>query len=378
MDIEPLMAEIMEYFPKRRKSVLKNILILSLSILLKETICLYRLKGIVSTLVGNESKPDSNYKRLVRIFNEHALSRLWLDLLVFVFRLLRLRTERLLLDGTSWQRGGKWYHFMTLCLVYKGVAIPFFWVDLSKKGISDQKERKELLRKAMKHFDLKGKTLIADREYMGEEWFKYMIDNGLHFVIRLRHKVYESAVDALGGRTYKQLCNKVKRSKLSDKALGKVFMLNGVALLFVVAKNPKNDPKSPLIFIVTSRTDMSPKKVVVEYGIRYKIEHCFKHLKSNGFNLEQMNLRTKSKNRLLMAVTVFAYVLSINQGLKEYDKVPEKNYGDYKEKTVSVFRKGLDEIMKWCRDLVIFCTYIVQEIIWKIPKYKSPYSINVQ
>lgn len=378
MYTESLLDEIMNYFPKRRKSVLKNVLILSLSLLLKQTVCLNRLKGIVSTVTGNFSQPSSNYKRLTRIFNSNSRSNLWLELLIFVFRVLRHKTDRLLIDGTSWKRGKKWYHFMTLCVIYRGVAIPIFWVDLAKRGISSQEERKKLIARAMKHFNLSGKTLIGDREYVGEDWFKYMKDNDLEFCIRLKRKTYSSLVDNGLGKSYDEMCSKVLRSKVPRKGISKIFRLNGLDVLFVVAKNPKDDPKEPLIFLLSSKTEWSAAAVVAEYGLRYKIEHCFKHLKSNGFNLEQMNLRTKTKCRLLMAVTVFAYVLSIHEGLKKYQNIPLKNYGTYKEKSESVFRLGLDKLMKWCSNLLIFCSYIIEEIIRPKSKYKSPFCINVQ
>lgn len=45
------------------------------------------------------------------------------------------------------------------------------WQDLSKLVISNQWERKLLLRLALRLFKLKGKVLLGDREYIGSEWF---------------------------------------------------------------------------------------------------------------------------------------------------------------------------------------------------------------
>ena len=63
------------------------------------------------------------------------------------------------LDDTSWQHGKKQYHFLVLSVIYQGVAVPIYWEDLNKKGISHQQERKRLLRKALKPFDLRQMTL---------------------------------------------------------------------------------------------------------------------------------------------------------------------------------------------------------------------------
>jgi len=57
----------------------------------------------------------------------------------------------------------------------------------------------------MKYFDLKGMTLLADPEYVGVEWFKFLVDNKIEFVIRLRFGDYYNAIDKAQGKTYQQV-----------------------------------------------------------------------------------------------------------------------------------------------------------------------------
>ena len=377
--LESLLVKITEYFPKRKSSTLKNILLLSLCILHKETINLNRLKGVVGLYTKKDSEPSSHYKRLIRIFDNNSLSRLWLELLKFVFQLLRLETEYLIIDGTSWKRGKRWFHYMTLCIVYRGIAIPIYWEDLSKHGLSNFKERQKLLDAAIKHFDLRGKTLLGDREYIGKEWFKYLIDNDINFIIRIKKNIYKTSINESSGRSHEQITAKILRSKLPNKSLSKLIDLEGIALKFVAIKNPKKDPKDPVIYLLTNMKEENTNKIAYAYCIRTKIEHCFKQLKSNGFNLEQINLKKKSRCRLLMAITVFTYVLSIHEGLKKYKKVPMKIYEKFNtEKAVSVFRFGLDQLVTFTRNIEDFCQYILTEIWRAIHKYKSPNSLNVQ
>jgi len=379
--LESLLDKVTEYFPKRKKSTIKNILLLSLCLLEKETVCLNRLKRIVGNYTGKASKADSHYKRLIRIFDNNSLSRLWLELLRFAFQLLRLKSEYLIIDGTSWKRGERWFHYMTLCIIYKGVAIPIYWEDLSKHGISNFTERKRLLNRAIKYFNLEGMTLIADREYIGMEWFKYLIANGISFVIRLKKNIYKDAINASKGRSHEEMTRKILSSKLPHKTLSKLVEFEeipGQLFRFVVVKNPKKDPKDPVIYLLTNLVEKPAKTIAYIYCKRTKIEHCFRHLKSNGFNLEQINLRTKSRCRLLMAITVFSYVLSIHEGLKEYDKVPLKIYNDEsQEKAVSIFRNGLNLIATFTRNLELFISYILEQILEVQNKFKSPFRINV-
>lgn len=383
--LESLLPKLTDYFADYRKSCIKNILILVLCILVKETLNLNRLKGAVSSVLDeNKTQPNSHYKRLIRIFDFYSFTCLWLDLMSFAFQLLHRKVNYLLLDGTSWKSGTKSYHYLTLCVVYNGVAIPIYWVNLKKMGVSNTKERKQLLKKVRRRFCLAGKTLIADREYIGTEWFKALIDNNLDFVIRLRHKAYQDIINEAEGQSYAKLRQKVMTSRIAKKALRKQIYLNGMLLYFVVFKNPKNDPKEPVIYLLTT-LDLPAKKIAGIYMIRWKIEHCFKQLKSNGFQLEQINLKGESRNRLLMAIMVFAYVLSIHEGLKTYKKTYVKEYKKRsdptqktKERAVSVFRHGIDLLMKFCRSITSFCQYMVTQFQAIKGKPKCRFLRNVQ
>ena len=361
--LTPLLGKISEYFPNHGKGCLKNVLILSLCLLIKETVNLNKLKGTVGAVLGRSStQADSNYKRLLRIFDHHSDSTLWLDLLAFVFTFLGLRGDYLILDGTSWRSGKTKFHFLTLCVVYQGVAIPIFWRNLQKIGHSSTEERIGLIKGALHRFDLAYSVLIADREYIGTKWFKHLLDNEIDFIIRLRSGTYKEAVDQSEGRNYEQLRSKVKRSKVAGKVLGKSFFLEGMLLNFVVLKNRKRDADDPLIYLVTSLREPA-RSVADRYGMRWKIEAFFKHMKTNGFSLEAINLGTESRCQLLMAIVVFAYLLSIKEGLKTYRKVRMKLYPDgSEERQESVFRHGLNSLMRFCANLLTFCRHLFSEL----------------
>ena len=66
-----------------------------------------------------------------------------------------------------------------LCVVYHDVAVPIFWRDLDWDGHSNGLDRQELIRDATKLFNLKGMILLADREYIGDEWLRSLSDMGL-------------------------------------------------------------------------------------------------------------------------------------------------------------------------------------------------------
>lgn len=361
--LTPLLAKISEYLPNYGKCCIKNVLTLSLCLLIKETVNLNKLKGTVGAVLGNNrTEADSNYKRLIRIFYHHSESTLWLDLLVFVFTFLGLRGDYLILDGTSWRSGRTKFHFLTLCVVYRNVAIPIFWQNLQKVGHSSTQERIGLVKGALHRFDLSYSVLIADREYVGIDWFKYLVSNDIDFIIRLKSGTYKEAVDQSAGKSYGKLCGKVMRSKVAGKVLGKPFVLEGIPLSFVVLKNGRRDADEPVVYLVTSLKEPA-RSVADKYRLRWKIEAFFKHMKTNGFSLEAMNLGTESRCQLLMAIVVFAYVLSIKEGLKTYGKVRVKQYADgSQEREESVFRHGMNSLMRFCADLITFCRHLFSDL----------------
>jgi hypothetical protein len=331
--------------------------------IIKETVNLNKLKGTVGSVLGQSStQANSNYKRLIRIFDRHSDSTLWLDLLTFVFTFLGLAGDYLILDGTSWRSGKRKFHFLTLCVVYQGVAIPIFWVNLQKIGHSSTAERILLIKGALRRFDLAYNVLIADREYLGTKWFRYLIDSEIDFIIRLKSGTYKEAVDQAGGRGYEDMRSKVKRSKVASKILSKPFVLKDMLLNFVVFKNRRKDAEEPLVYLVTNLQEPA-RTIADKYGMRWKIESFFKHMKTNGFALEEMNLGTESRCRLLMAIVVFSYVLSIKEGLKTYSKVRVKLYLDGSEEMEeSVFRRGINSLLRFCANLYTFCLHIFGKI----------------
>jgi len=85
----------------------------------------------------------------------------------------------LTLDRTNWRWGKKNINILVLAVVYKGIAIPIYWLLLNKRGNSNTRERIALLKRFIKHF---GKTriirLLADREFIGKDWFAWLKQEG--------------------------------------------------------------------------------------------------------------------------------------------------------------------------------------------------------
>ncbi len=88
----------------------------------------------------------------------------------------------------------------------------------------------------------------------------------------------------------------------------------------------------------------------------------FKHLKSNGFDLESLHVQKDYKIQMMIATLVLAYTLSVVYGLKEYKRrITIKKHGSAE---MSVFRYGLD---KWQNHLQNFVVFLEQLLSFVSP-----------
>ncbi len=356
--LSPHLRKFNELYQNYGLGAVKNIWLLVSLLPLGRTVNLYKLKDYVGGVLDRpSSQPQSHYKRLIRFFQDWgACEELRHDLMRMNLRLLKkLGANTLILDGTSWTIGEAKVHYLVLSVLVDTVAVPIYWTQLEKIGASSQEERKAMFDRALKIFDLKGMTLLADREYIGQKWFKYLKDNGIAFVIRLRFGDYFEQVDQAGGKDYRAMLHKCR---CKGKLVKKQVNMAGYAFTVVMLPNPKAGAEEPILIFLTSLPQVS--KAARMYAMRWKIECLFKHLKSNGYNLEDLNLKDPGKNQLMMALAALAYVLAIRQGWPYRKHIATQVYQDGSQTPeVSIFREGLARLIHKCFRFCRFLDFIL-------------------
>jgi transposase len=231
--------------------------------------------------------------------------------------------KHLLLDATTWELGNTKFHFLTLSILYKGISIPIFFVNLSKKGHSSCQERKRMFQMCKLIYDLKGYVLLADREYVGKDWFVFLTQEmGLDFVIRLSKSDYKKNLEDQK-YNYDKLLAKARKGKVIEAFL----IIEGYKFRWIALKNSNpDDPNDDLVILLSSLMSVKKNKIAQMYAQRWYIETMFKSLKSNGFNIEEMNLKDTNKVRLMLYLVIIAYILCIKEGLKDLKKIPKKKF----------------------------------------------------
>ncbi len=152
---------------------------------------LLRLKQVNLTqlAIGFASDTDikSRYRRLQRFFagvyfDYDAIAHLQMQLFDFP-----RQKYYLTLDRTNWQWGKTDINILTLGVVYKGSAIPVYWLVLNKQGNSNQRERIALMKRFVSQFGRDGiQGILGDREFIGEQWWGWLKQQRIPYVMRLR------------------------------------------------------------------------------------------------------------------------------------------------------------------------------------------------
>jgi transposase len=278
--------------------------------------------------------------------------------------------EYLVVDRTNWKRGKKNVNLLTIGGLFQNNFVPLMWTQLDKRGNSNFDDRKNLITRLLSLLAqsgriTKGAILLADREFIGSHWFRFLISQELSFVVRLRENMYFElqTVEGLKRTPLKHFNKQIERFKIFAIPM----VLDGTTYSFVMIKNPKYNPKEPYIYFISNLTDA--KKIAAHYLKRWKIECAFKHLKTNGFNLEDCNLKSDVKIELLMTIVVVAYVIAIREGVLVQHKIPIKKYKNGTQyPAISIFRKGYEILQNTIQTLLQIIKYIEQLVTYQQPK----------
>ena len=362
--LPPHLRKFRDLYDSYGLGAVKNIWLLTCLLPIARTVNLYKMKDYVGGVLEKaDTQPASHYKRLIRFFQDWAERQALLhDLMRQNLRFLRVAGfKTLVMDGTSWTIGETKVHYLILSVLAGSVAVPIYWVQLEKIGASSQEERKAMFEAALSLFDLKGMTLLADREYIGKRWFKFLKENKIHFVIRLRVGDYFEDVNATKGKDYGRMQGKCA---LKNKLVKKQIFLDGEAYTIVMLPNPKTDADEPVMIFLTTLPNAA--KAAELYAKRWKIECLFRHLKTNGYNLEDLNLKDPKKNQLIMAIVTTAYILAIREGWKRRNSIPTQHYADGSEwPEVSIFREGLAILTAKSYRFLEFLNYVFKALSTK-------------
>jgi len=272
----------------------------------------------VAENIEGKAKTASNYRRIQRLFKEQEVDyKVTAKLLSSILP----NDEKwvLTMDRTNWKLGKSNVNLLVLGVAYKGMAIPLIWdfltieeevdnetIERGKRGNSNTEERKDLLKEFVDIFGVeKIEALTADREFIGQEWFDWLKEKKIPFVIRVKSNILIDE-NHLGSRDVKELFSHTNKDEFYTFGEIKLF---GTDLYLGGIRASKSE--EALILVSDHKMDNS---TISTYQKRWEIETLFGALKSKGFNFEESKLTEGYKIEKLMAFLSIAFVWSILAG----------------------------------------------------------------
>jgi hypothetical protein len=244
----------------------------------------------------------STYRRLQRFFQHVDLGPDWT--VTIIARLIDRSCDwTLALDRTSWKIGARDVNYLVLAVVTRRFRVPLFWTLLDGRGNSGTAARIALMQRYLAHFPASSvRILLADREFIGAEWLKYLNDNNIRFAIRLREDLRVTCDDGFDLTLLARL-NRAGRTRFFEARVGtrEDAAAGDAPRLHFAAKRLKGE-----WLIVVS--NIPGDKALAAYRKRWAIECLFGDAKTRGLNIEDTRLTDPRKLALLMALVALAVV----------------------------------------------------------------------
>lgn len=285
---------------------------------------------LASTTMGDGTKATSEYRKLQRFFKDFEMPLG--DIGVFILSIFHRPKNgwKVVMDRTNWKFGETHINILTVGIVVNGIAIPVVWKVLpqtTKSGNSNTSQRIEIIQKLLTLIPATDiEVLTMDREFCGNKWLKWLDDQGIIFIVRLKRSHKINGIQAY-------LFHKSKDNKVNE--LQEVW---GLSLYFSGKKINKG--RDPYLYIVSN--GKKGKEALKEYKLRWSIELLFSHYKKRGFNLEDTHMSEDAKLERLFGVITLSFAVTFSWG----NILTIKEYLNATEKRKSVFRLGLESLMR--------------------------------
>ena len=300
-------------------------------------IALMRVKTVnmveIATGFSGKAKVESHYKRLQRFFKDFELD--YSSIALMVVRVMKIPEPWVIfIDRTDWQFGKTIFNVLMLGVVHHGVAFPFVWIMLDKKGNSNTRERCGLWNRFLEIFgDRKIAFLTVNREFVGEDCFDYLLcEPHTPFRVRVRkNTLLDDGQKVLPASVCFQNLQVGESMVLSQKRL-----IWGHSVYVSALRLEKGD----LLIIAF---DHAPESAISDYAKHWGIETLFGCFKTRGFCLESTHLQDPERLSKLIALLTIALCWAFTSALWSFQDKPLK-LKKHGRMPKSIFRLGFDSL----------------------------------
>ena len=345
----PPYDKIKQFFPYHRKELVKTLLLLLQCISISGTVCLYKNCNSAGHATGNSKLPKARvYKTLIRFFCMKCTDAFCLGLIYLIINVLSLdNCIFIVMDRTNWKIGKTNINILYIGLLLpNGSFIPILFDVLDKRGNSSSTERKCILGRFCELWQQNGQqkpVLLADREFVGIEWFKCIVNAGFSLVIRIRSKDYFNELCRQQNTQIDEMRAEIAKKVSNQGYFSAPILLDECHFYYVALPNsaPQNlETDEPYLFFITDNPDA--QAAGEQYRKRWKIEVFFFNIKTNGFNVENINFKNPKKIQLMLAILAFLYAIIQKKHLDNPPNIKDKIFKHNTTKSISIFRSSYD------------------------------------
>lgn len=178
--------------------------------------------------------------------------------------------------------------------------------------------------------------LTADREFVREQWIKYLNEQRIRYYIRIRENFW--VLQPHNGKRVKVSWLFSDLPHNSCRVNHRIVYLNNQLCYLSATKGKDKEGKHELQIIISFN---KPEDALAIYKERWQIETAFIALKTSGFNIEDTHLNEIERIEKLFAMVIVAFTWAYLVGdyLHRYIKpIPTQKHGN---KAKSIFKYGL-------------------------------------
>lgn len=293
--------------------------------------------AVLAQAFSGRAKVDSNYKRLHRFL-------VWLStrlnyqkrLAKFILDHLDTPTFVLSLDRTNWKFRNENINILVLGIWYQGVSIPILWFCFNREGNSNVSEKIVIIQELLTQIpSSRIEFLLADREFVGAEWFSFLMKNNIQFAFRIK--------DCFTIKTFRRgfyRTTTIKQAFKNVKGKQRRSVKNCEIFKCTLSLSACISSDGDLVVVITNCDN--PKKALRKYRMRWSIEVLFECLKGRGFNFEDTRIVDSDKIESLVFVLSLATFWAMKSGEFSIKTEGSLKLGTHGRPRKSIFRRGLE------------------------------------
>ncbi len=286
-----------------------------------------------------KAKAASSLRRIQRFIAGFSLNS---DLIAkIIFNLLPQKENlELSIDRTNWKFGSTNINIFMLGICYQGVAFPLLFKMLPKRGNSDTQERIDLVQRFIRLFGASCiDCILADREFVGDDWFEFLNTNNIRYYIRIRNNFKVFIPDKNEEVKASWLFNSLRLNQF--KHYPKIVRI-GTQLCYLSGCKTKTRTGKIELLIIASYNE--PDKALLKYKDRWQIETCFKAMKTSGFDIEKTHLKDIQRIEKLVLLVMIAFVWCYKIGIYLHQNVKAIKIKTHGRREKSIFKYGLSYV----------------------------------